>query len=587
MRRSCETQTLRNALFDDLPPRPGWLLLRLWEHTKLVKKAVAFLLLIAGLPLGSSAYAIPASGAVHKIKQPNGKVFQVVQRGDEHRNWVETIDGYTIAKASNKYWYYVQRFEGAQPVLSAHRADKLAPSGLTMHQNPAGPNDFEVLHPPPSEPFNDGSLLTGPLTGNVLFILVDYNDTPATYTTVSDWSSMLGPRIVQSGFPWTSSSKNVRDYYAEASYGAVTLLPAEETHGQSNPLWSDGVIGWLRLNKNHPNPGSSAVSASGIALDAIIAAAPYIDYASYDANGDGAVAPSELAIVIIAAGYEASTVASGANYEPGVWAHVSPTVVNADGVYIVGVAIMGEIHHDDTDGDHQATLGTVVHELGHLVFGLPDLYDRDGSSSGIGGFCVMSGGAWGRDILSDTYLGETPVLPSAWVQHKLQWVSAQAGGYIVSAGRESAPGSTPKVGIANINVGTGGAVLCSADEYFLMQYRRNVGYDRGLNEFLDPLFGNFQAGVAIFHVDETRNHNDWSRRLVDVEEADGTVMGSYAGENSDLWDLTNVSLFNDASNPTSDGNSGRESGVEVEVLNQGFTVSGERTINLRVESDCN
>lgn len=552
------------------------------------KNAFALGSLTATLFVGTQAHAIPASGAVHRITQPNKKVIEVVQRGDEHRHWVETKDGYTIAQAADKYWRYVQRFQNGQPVLSSKRADKRAPKGLTRHQHPVRPGDLAGPQQPPTEPFADGALLTGPLNGNVLFILVEYNDAPATYTKVSDWSSMLGSRLVQAGFPWTNSSKNVRDYYAEASYGAVTFLPAKETHG-SSLLGGDGVIGWLHLNKNHPNTDYSAIFN-----DALTAAAPYIDYASYDVDDtqrsgqpDGIVSPAELAIVIVVAGYEAATVVDQATYGPSVWAKAYPAIINLEGVAIVGAAIMGEVHHDDTDGDHQATLGVVVHELGHLVFDLPDLYDRDGSSSGLGGFCVMSGGSWGRDILSDTYRGETPVLPSAWVQHKLRWVNVQAGGSIVSAGRQSAPSSTPKVGIANINVGTGSVVLCSADEYFLMQYRRNVGYDRGLNEFLDPSFGNFQAGVAIFHVDETVNHNDWPRRLVDLEEADGTVMGMYAGSPSDLWSLTNVSLFNDASNPTSNANAGGASGVEVEVLSEGLTVSGEQTINLRVESDCN
>ena len=41
-----------------------------------------------------------------------------------------------------------------------------------------------------------------------------------------------------------------------------------------------------------------------------------------------------------------------------------------------------------------------AHELGHLLFGFPDLYDPDGTSEGIGDWCLMSGGSWngGGDI---------------------------------------------------------------------------------------------------------------------------------------------------------------------------------------------
>ena len=42
-----------------------------------------------------------------------------------------------------------------------------------------------------------------------------------------------------------------------------------------------------------------------------------------------------------------------------------------------------------------ANIGVAAHELGHLVFGWPDLYDIDYSSEGVGKWCLMAGGAWG------------------------------------------------------------------------------------------------------------------------------------------------------------------------------------------------
>ncbi|NIN34446.1 MAG: hypothetical protein GTO60_04870, partial [Gammaproteobacteria bacterium] len=81
-----------------------------------------------------------------------------------------------------------------------------------------------------------------------------------------------------------------------------------------------------------------------------------------------------------------------------------------------GYAQFGEIH-----SDHQATMGIMVHELGHLIFSLPDLYDTDGSSEGIGGFGVMAAGSWGK-ASTDTYSGQTPVLPCAWSRYNLGWI---------------------------------------------------------------------------------------------------------------------------------------------------------------------
>jgi M6 family metalloprotease-like protein len=52
-----------------------------------------------------------------------------------------------------------------------------------------------------------------------------------------------------------------------------------------------------------------------------------------------------------------------------------------------GYAQFGEIHLD-----HQATIGIMVHELGHDIT-WPDLYDTDGSSDGVGVWSIMGSGS--------------------------------------------------------------------------------------------------------------------------------------------------------------------------------------------------
>ena len=46
--------------------------------------------------------------------------------------------------------------------------------------------------------------------------------------------------------------------------------------------------------------------------------------------------------------------------------------------------------------DHTATIGLVAHEMGHAFGFLPDLYDTDGTSDGIGRWGVMGFGAAAR-----------------------------------------------------------------------------------------------------------------------------------------------------------------------------------------------
>lgn len=90
---------------------------------------------------------------------------------------------------------------------------------------------------------------------------------------------------------------------------------------------------------------------------------------------------------------------------------------------------------------------------------------------------------------------------------------------------------------------------CLDKEYFLMQYRTEVGYDRGLNRYLGE---SFHPGVAIYHIDENVNHTKFdSRRLVDIEEANGIEMGNSKGQNDHLWYLGIVSIFDSISHPNS------------------------------------
>ena len=66
-----------------------------------------------------------------------------------------------------------------------------------------------------------------------------------------------------------------------------------------------------------------------------------------------------------------------------------------------------------------AKIGVCAHELGHLLFGFPDLYDTDDTSEGIGNWCLMAGGSWNGG-------GDVPAHPSAWCKanHRAAFMAA-------------------------------------------------------------------------------------------------------------------------------------------------------------------
>jgi M6 family metalloprotease-like protein len=496
-----------------------------------------------------TAFSVPAAPDIFEIRQPNGHVFQARLKGDEWNNRIETVEGYSVKKDTDGYWYYVRYFERDMPVLSNIYAHESPLASLRKHIQPEkiflqipyrgslrdserGDSSGAVETDPFDTPGRSSTVST--FNGNILFILVEFTDRTGTYSEAS-FASFI--------------TNDITDYFNKASYGNVTLSSANETFGTAN----NGVVGWVNVGYSHPNTGGSTNDNNRqLTRDAIIAADPYVNFSSYDTNSDGYVDADELAVVIIAAGYENSY---SSNYSPKVWGHrwslwggVDSPIV--DGVRVAdsynngGYAQFGEIHRSSSSNAHQATMGIMVHELGHLIFGLPDLYDIDGSSNGIGAFGVMSSGSWGK-ANTDTYSGETPVLPCAWSRYNRGWVAGTENSGVTSI---EAVGSSSADSINSAYK----LPTRIPREYFLVENRHPSGYDRGLERWLGSGFG----GLAIWHIDETKKSNasecappsncSTNHLWVALEQADDNwdlENNSNRGNTTDLWYLQAMSVY--------------------------------------------
>ncbi|KJU82380.1 secreted metalloprotease [Candidatus Magnetobacterium bavaricum] len=491
------------------------------------------ILLVAGM--AALAEAVPAAPDSATITQPDGSSFEARQRGDEWHNWVETVDGYSVVKADDGYWYYISTYSNSTPVLTGVKAHLSPPVDLNKHI--MLPKEEIKKKLAVKNKINPKAGPNGAFSGKVLFILVEFSNKAHT------------PANNEAAFA-TLLSTDIADYYSDASYGNVTLTPATESSGTAN----NGVIDWINLatckstTYNHPNTGSTTgVANQQLAKDAIECADTSVNFAAYDTNSDGYVDTSELAVVIIAAGYEASM--SGAP-TPNLWGHQwsISTPPQVDGKYVGayhngagGYAMFGEVHSSGSN-PHIATIGIMVHELGHLIFDWVDLYDTDDSSEGIGAFSLMSAGSWGK-ANNDTYSGKTPVLPCAYDKYLRGWVSGSVGSGTVSI---TAAGHTNATSANTVYRAT----TSDSNQYFLVENRQAAGYDLGLEKWLGTNFG---GGLAIFHIDtsQTDNTSD-THRLVNLETADNYQMTSgNKGQNANLWRSGNATTFNNSSTPNS------------------------------------
>ncbi len=498
--------------------------------------------------------AVPANPDELEIRQPDGTAIKIHLRGDEWLNWIETIQGYTIAKSEDGHWRYVSKYDtekngrNSAPEFVSMLAQETPPAGLKKHIRPTNP----VVALSPSQTGDQLSMAPyGSFSGPILFILAEFDDELGT-TTEASWASFI--------------SSSIADFFDKGSYGDVTLTAAAETSGISN----NGVIDWVNVGTTHPDTGGSTGTANKqLTKDAIIAADPYVNFAAFDTDADGYVDSDELAVVVIVAGYERSYSSS---YTPNVWGHkwscssIGAPVVDGKSVAHYhsgagGYAQFGEVHRSTAGNSHQATMGIMVHELGHLIFGLPDLYDTDYSSSGIGGWGVMGGGSWGRAD-ADTYSGATPVLPCAWTKYNRGWVNGAIGAGIESMTAAGSGSASQANTVYRAPAGVGG-------EYFLVENRRPVGYDAGLQRWIGTSFG----GLAIWHIDDNVSTNSAdSHRKVDLEEADNTVMGTTKGESTDIWYSGNATVFDNFSSPNSKRYSGASNDVDIKDISAAGTV---------------
>lgn len=160
--------------------------------------------------------------------------------------------------------------------------------------------------------------------------------------------------------------------------------------------------------------------SANLVEDVINKASASVDFKSFDLNDNGRLEETELAIVFIVAGYENAYGEEDAS-TPNVWAHQKEISFSIGGVRLSSYAMFGEKHQT-----HLATIGIISHELGHVLFGLPDLYDRQKMSNGIGTWGLMGLGSWNSHSgVGSGHAGSAPTHMMAWTKIKAGFVKPQ------------------------------------------------------------------------------------------------------------------------------------------------------------------
>lgn len=499
-----------------------------------VARTVAAAALAATLSAPPS-WAMTASPHPFEVGQPDGRRVLLHVRGDEHFNWLEDADGYTVVRHDGAY-VYATRDAGGRLAPTAHAVGRANPAAVGLGRR--------VLPSPEVRPVSEISALpqeaiapeaphpvavTGTVRNLVIIMrFADHQTRPVpSNQDVSTIFNAVG------GHPTLAPTGSVRDLYRENSYGALTL--------------DSTVVGWVTLprTESYYAGGASGLTTSvwEAIRDALNAADPLIDFAQFDRDGDGYVD----AIAFIHSGYGAEwggQDAYGADYKNRIWSHKwsIPTWTSAEGVnvspYHISPGLWG------TAGSQPGRIGVIAHETGHFL-GLPDLYDTNGGGEGIGSYCLMAN-SWGftSDQLNPPHL-------SAWSKIALGWINPTP---LTASGTYFAPQVESNATVFKITSGY------PAGEYLLVENRQPIGFERTMP----------QGGLAVWHVDELKGGNTeegypgqtgWPANnqhyRVALLQADGRYdleRGGYGrGDGGDIFHGNGVSTIDPTTVPNTNG----------------------------------
>jgi M6 family metalloprotease-like protein len=224
-----------------------------------------------------------------------------------------------------------------------------------------------------------------------LTLLVDFSDASPEFSAdeVDAW-------LNEPGFSEDGLNGSVRDYYFDNSNGKLDF--------------QNQVVGFHRASqpKSYYEGGSGYSRASELVSELIDAFDDEVDFSMFDNDGDGRTE----AISIVYAG-QAET------WGQGLWPHSGGLSQMRDGVRLT--------RYQMTAMEDRFALYVFVHEVGHMLFGWPDLY-------GFGNYCVMGNASDQSNPvgINDFYRadqGWIPLIDLTPATNARYYANVNAGGY--------------------------------------------------------------------------------------------------------------------------------------------------------------
>lgn len=332
-----------------------------------------------------------------------------------------------------------------------------------------------------------------------LTLLVDFSDQASAITKpeIDEWLNLKG-------FNRYGCNGSVRDYFGDVSNGKVDFR--NEIHGfyrAKNP-------------KSYYEGGEGYARAAELLNEMLQNFDAEVDFSKFDNDKDGKVD----AISIVYAG-------KGLTWGKGLWPHAGSLNQTRDGKQLTRYMM--------TDLGQSLSLYVFCHEIGHMLFGWPDLY-------GFGDYCLMG------DRIQDA----NPVTINDCYRADQGWIETVDIAKADNAFHKSAANSS--IGFRYVNP-------ARPQESFFWSNLKNTGRRTGLKG----------RGLLILHFDKAIGRNEVTAKSLSlaVVQADGkkqldTTNWPEPGSDAlDYFSAATGAKFGAASAPASKWNDGSASGLEI------------------------
>ena len=336
-------------------------------------------------------------------------------------------------------------------------------------------------------------------TGTVygLTLLIDFSDaTPAfTKAEIDAW-------LNSKGYSQGGLNGSVRDYFSDESNGKVDF--------------QNEIFGFYRAKKTKAYyEGGNGYSGSDELFGEIMEYFdPLVDFSKYDNDGDG----KTDAISIVYAG-QAET------WGQGLWPHASGSNQKRDGVTVSRYMM--------TNLGTSLGLYTFAHEVGHMLFGWPDLY-------GFGNYCIMGNGSSQKNPvgINDLYRADQGWIPLVDVTKDTNALfSAKVNG---TGYRYTNPANSKESFFWSNVKSDGRFSTIAGDGLLMLHFDKNIGSNNPPNTL----------SLAVVQADGKK-------------DLDKTMWPEPGSDAKDYFHGGGVSEFSDAKFATAKWNNGSASGLRV------------------------